>query len=270
MPLATLDPYLVSPNSTSSTVITLGIYIFTVFALALILLHLHCCFITHSPFSCHTSQPLSFTSISTHPHLTLSLSGSVSSQCLRFMPSILSSLLLSPSSSLLKDFLATKQMSLANSMSNSFITLHSHKSSTLELAQTIYLISLVSHFTPSFHFYLDQSLSCLFLVSESSVLGLAKDCNQTGLRPNKTKTERNHLLVFCSLGLGFFFLEKSKRPKKTGLALIIYILTTILGVFLVILLYLFGIYLYRFSLTRECSTCHPEMWISPSFLGQIT
>ena len=107
---------------------------------------------------------------------------------------------------------------------------------------------------------------------ESPVLGLAKDCNQTGLRPNKTKTKKNHLLVFCSLGLGLFILEKSKRPKETGLnqsflGPIMYILTTILGLFLVILSYFIEIYLCRFSLTREYSTCHPEMWISPSFLG---
>ena len=57
----------------------------------------------------------------------------------------------------------------------------------------------------------------LQLVFESPVLGLAKDCNQTGLRPNKTKTKKDHLLIFCSLGLGLFILEKSKRPKKTGL-----------------------------------------------------
>ena len=54
------------------------------------------------------------------------------------------------------------------------------------------------------------------VVFESPVLGLAKDCNRTGLRPNKTKTEKDCLLVFCSLGLGLFILEKSKRPKKTG------------------------------------------------------
>ena len=110
---------------------------------------------------------------------------------------------------------------------------------------------------------------------ESPVLGLAKDCNQTGLRPNKTKTKKDCLLVFCSLGLGLFILETSKRPKKTVLnrsflGLIMYILTTILGLFLVILSYFFGIYSCRFTLTREYSTCHPEMWISPLFLGQIT
>ena len=109
------------------------------------------------------------------------------------------------------------------------------------------------------------------VVFESLVLGLAKDCNWTGLRPNKTKTEKDCSLVFCSLGLGFFILEKSKRPKKTGLnwsflGLIIYILTTILGLFLVILSYFSGIYSCRFSVTREYSTYHPEMWICPSFL----
>ena len=115
----------------------------------------------------------------------------------------------------------------------------------------------------------------LGLVFESPVLGLAKDCNRTGLRPNKTKTEKDCLLVFCSLRLGLFILEKSKRPKKTGLnqsflGPIMYISTTILGLFLVILSYFFGIYSCRFSLTREYSTCHSEMCISPSFLGQIT
>ena len=113
------------------------------------------------------------------------------------------------------------------------------------------------------------------IVFESPVLELAKDCNQTGLRPNKTKTKKDCLLVFCSLGLGLFILEKSKRPKKTGLnrsfsGPIMYISTTILGLFLVILSYFFGIYSCRFSLTREYSTCHLEMWISPSFLGQTT
>ena len=117
-----------------------------------------------------------------------------------------------------------------------------------------------------------QPTKCFQLVFESPVLGLAKDCNQTGLRPNKTKTEKDRLLVFCSLGLGLFILEKSKRLKKTSLnqsflGPIMYILTTILGLFLFILSYFFGIYSYRFSLTREYSTCHPEMWISPSFLG---
>ena len=102
------------------------------------------------------------------------------------------------------------------------------------------------------------------IVFESPVLGLAKDCNQTGLRPNKTKTAKDQQMVFCSLGLGLFILEKSKRPKKTGLnwsflGLIMYISTTILGPFLVILSYFFGIYSCRFSLTREYSTCHPEM-----------
>ena len=115
----------------------------------------------------------------------------------------------------------------------------------------------------------------IWLVFESPVLGLAKDCKQTGLRPNKTKTKKDHLLVFCSLGLGLFISEKSKRPKKTSLnwsflGPIMYISTTILGLFLVILSYFFGIYLCRFSLTREYSTCHPEMWISTPFLGQIT
>ena len=110
---------------------------------------------------------------------------------------------------------------------------------------------------------------------ESPVLGLAKDCNRTGLRPNKTKTKKDCLLVFCSFDLGLFILEKSKRPKKAGLnwsflGPIMYISTTILELFLVILSYSFGIYSCRFSLTREYSTCHPEMWISPSFLGQIT
>ena len=82
------------------------------------------------------------------------------------------------------------------------------------------------------------------IVFESPVLGLAKDCNQTGLRPNKTKTKKDRLLVFCSLGFGLFILEKSKRPKKTRLnwsflGQIMYILTTILGLFLVILSYFF-------------------------------
>ena len=113
------------------------------------------------------------------------------------------------------------------------------------------------------------------LVFESPVLGLAKDCNRTGLRPNKTKTKKDCLLVFCSLGLGLFILEKSKRPKKTSLnwsflGLIMYILTTLLGLFLVILSYFLGIYLCRFSLTREYSICLLEMWISLSFLGRIT
>ena len=113
------------------------------------------------------------------------------------------------------------------------------------------------------------------LVFESPVLGLAKDCNWTELRPNKTKTEKNCLLVFCSLGLGLFILEKSKRLKKTGLnwsflGPIMYISTTILGLFLAILSYFFGIYSWRFSLTGEYSTCHPEMWISLSFLGWTT
>ena len=104
-----------------------------------------------------------------------------------------------------------------------------------------------------------------------------KSSPRTGkrLQPNWTKTKKDHLLVFCSLGLGLFILEKSKGPKKTCLnwsflGQIMYILTTILGLFLVILSYFFGIYLCRFSLTREYLTCHPEMWISLSFLGQIT
>ena len=113
------------------------------------------------------------------------------------------------------------------------------------------------------------------LVFKSPVQGLAKDCNWTGLRPNKTMSKIDCLLVFCSLGLGLFILEISKRPKKTGLnwyflGPIMYISTTILGLFLVILSYFFGIYLCGFSLTREYSTCHPEMWISTSLLGQIT
>ena len=118
-------------------------------------------------------------------------------------------------------------------------------------------------------------ISPTHLVFESPVLGLAKDCNQTGLRPNMTKTKKDCLLVFCSLCLGLFILEKSKRLKKTGLnwsflGPIMYISTTILGLFLVILSYFFEIYSCRFSLTREYSTCHLEMWISLSFLGQIT
>ena len=127
----------------------------------------------------------------------------------------------------------------------------------------------------AYYIRIQSNCHCIYLVFESPVLGLAKDCNWTGLRPNKTKTEKDCLLVFCSLDLGLFILEKLKRLKKTSLnwsflGLIMYISTTILWLFLVILSYFFGIYSCRFSLIRGYSTCHPEMWISLSFLGQIT
>ena len=48
---------------------------------------------------------------------------------------------------------------------------------------------------------------------ESPVLGLAKDCNQTGLRSNKTKTEKDHLLVFCSFQ---FLRTRTAVPFRTG------------------------------------------------------
>ena len=85
----------------------------------------------------------------------------------------------------------------------------------------------------------------------------------------KTKQDQDQKRLFVGI------LQSWKRLKKTGLnqsflGLIMYISTTILGLFLVILQYFFGIYSCRFSLTREYSTCHPEMWISPSPLGQIT
>ena len=152
MHLAITAPYPESQNPTLATVIAPGIYIFTIFASALIILHIHHCSTVHPPFPCHTSQPLPFTNLPTHPHPTLSPSESVSSQHLGFTPSIPLSLPPPPSSSSQsKDFLVTKWMSPANSLSNSSITSHLHRSNTLELAQTIYLTSLASHFTPSSH-----------------------------------------------------------------------------------------------------------------------
>ena len=67
---------------------------------------------------------------------------------------------LPPFSLPLKDSPATKQTSPANSLSSFSITSHSHRSNTLELAQTIYLMFLASHFTPPSHSCLDQSSSC--------------------------------------------------------------------------------------------------------------
>ena len=66
-----------------------------------------------------------------------------------------------PSSSLSKDSPATRQMSPANSLSSSSITLHLHKCNTSELAQMTYLMSLASLFALPSPSCLDQSSNCL-------------------------------------------------------------------------------------------------------------
>ena len=163
MHLATADAYTISPNPTSSTIITLAIYITALLAASLILCYFHqCSFTTPSP-PCHTFLPLYLTNLSTHPHPTLSPSILISSQCHASMLS--TSLLLLPpsSSSLLKDFLTSSKMSSAKPSSSFSTTLPSPRSSTSEHVQRIYLTCVACPFilpSPScpepFHHYLKE------------------------------------------------------------------------------------------------------------------
>ena len=108
---------------------------------------------------------------------------------------------------------------------------------TLDLVQSPF-----QDISPMFHLTLE-------IVFESPVLGLAKDCNRTGLKPNKTKTEKDHLLVFCSLGLRWSFhfgeIKKTKKNQfklvffRTNYVHINYHIGTIFGYFIIFLWNLF-------------------------------
>ena len=153
MHLATADAYTISPNPTSSTIITLAIYITALLAASLILCYFHqCSFTTPSP-SCHTFLHLYLTNLSTHPHPTLSPSILISSQCHASVLSTSLLLLPPPSSSLLKDFLTISKMSSAKLSSSFSTTLPSPRSSTSEHVQMIYLTRLACPFIlPSLSF----------------------------------------------------------------------------------------------------------------------
>ena len=158
--LATTTLYPESQNAALTTIITLGIYTVAIFASSLIVLYIYCHSTTLPLFPCHTSQPFLLMNLSTCPCLTLSLSGSISSQHPRFTPSTSLSLPPPPFSLQSKDCPATKQMSPANSLFNFSTTLHLHKSSTLELAWMTYLTFLASHFALPSPSCLDWSPSC--------------------------------------------------------------------------------------------------------------
>ena len=145
MPVATPVSFPTSPNSTTPAVVALSLYLAALLLSACILRYFH----RRSnppPYKCHISQPLALMNLPAHPRLTLNRSGLNFSPPLEFTH-YSPSLLPPPLSSLLsRNSLVTKPTSPANSLSNSYTSLPSPRSSTFEPAHTTYLVALASRF----------------------------------------------------------------------------------------------------------------------------
>ena len=147
MPVATPVSYPTSPNSTTPVVVALSLYLAALLLSACILHYFH-----HRsnppPYQCHISQPLALTNLPAHPRPTLNRSAFPFSQPRESTPCTPLSSLPLPSSSLSKDSLDIRPTSPANSLSSSYTSLPSPKSSTSEPARRTYLAALASRFTP--------------------------------------------------------------------------------------------------------------------------